>query len=268
MNLPDLRKRIATGESATLEFKTSTGQLKRAGETLCAFLNGDGGTVFFGVRPNGAIEGQTVSDAMLREIAQVTERFDPPANVAIVVFDDRIEIRSSGRLPRGITVKQLSGKHESKPTNPLIAEAFRRTGAVEVWGRGTNRVISLCKRHGASPPTFREESGFVTVTFKAQMVAGDASRNSRAQSGAQSGAQSRAQSAMILNALSRGALSGSALADALGMRSKTGALKRTLGELLSDALIEYTLPDKPKSRLQKYRWTKVGEKTLMEQEST
>jgi len=58
--------------------------------------------------------------------------------VAIVVFDDRIEIRSYGCLPSGITVKKLSGKHDSKPVNPLIAGAFHRTGAVEVWGRGTN----------------------------------------------------------------------------------------------------------------------------------
>jgi len=28
---------------------------------------------------------------------------------------------------------------------PIIAEAFHRTGAVEVWGRGTNRVIAMCK---------------------------------------------------------------------------------------------------------------------------
>jgi ATP-dependent DNA helicase RecG len=91
--------------------------------------------------------------------------------VAIVVFDDRIEIRSYGRLPNGVTVKQLSGKHISKPTNPLIAGAFHRTGAVEVWGRGTNRVIEMCKKHGAAPPTFEELQGFLIVTFKAQIVA-------------------------------------------------------------------------------------------------
>jgi ATP-dependent DNA helicase RecG len=90
--------------------------------------------------------------------------------VAIVVFDDRIEIRSSGRLPNGITVEQLLGRHDSKPTNPLIAGAFHRTGAVEVWGRGTNRVIEMCQRHGTAPPVFEEWQGFLVVTFKAQMV--------------------------------------------------------------------------------------------------
>jgi predicted HTH transcriptional regulator len=44
---------------------------------------------------------------------------------------------------------------------------------VEVWGRGTNRVISACKKHGAKPPVFEENEGFVYVTFKAQIVATD-----------------------------------------------------------------------------------------------
>jgi ATP-dependent DNA helicase RecG len=89
-----------------------------------------------------------------------------------VVFDDRIEIRSYGRLPTGITVEQLSGRHDSKPTNPLIAEAFHRTGAVEVWGRGTNRVIAMCRKHGAPPPLFEERQGFLIVTFNAALVEG------------------------------------------------------------------------------------------------
>jgi ATP-dependent DNA helicase RecG len=93
-------------------------------------------------------------------------------HVAIVIFDDRIEIRSYGPLPTGITIEQLSGKHDSKPVNPLIAGAFHRTGAVEVWGRGTNRVIAMCKKHGTEPPVFEERQGFVHVTFKAPMVVG------------------------------------------------------------------------------------------------
>jgi len=157
-------------------------------------------------------------------------------------------------------VKQLSGRHDSKPVNPLIAGAFHRTGAVEVWGRGTNRVIEMCKKHGAPLPLFEERQGFLIVTFRAQLVAGGAAGTSEAQSGAQSGAQS----IRVLGALSRGALSARALADALGIRSKTGALKRTLSEMLSETLIEYILPNKPNSRLQKYRLTPEGEKTLTE----
>ena len=66
--------------------------------------------------------------------------------------------------------------------------------------------------------------------------------------------------------MSRGALSARALADALGMRSKTGALKRTLSEMLSKTLIEYTLPDRPNSRLQKYRLMEKGRQALQKHE--
>ncbi|MCC7386350.1 MAG: hypothetical protein IT384_31195 [Deltaproteobacteria bacterium] len=54
---------------------------------------------------------------------------------------------------------------------PLIAGAFHRTGAIEVWGRGTNRVIEACRAYGIAEPTFTEGSGAVTVTFKADVVA-------------------------------------------------------------------------------------------------
>ncbi len=52
----------------------------------------------------------------------------------------------------------------------MIAGAFHRTGAVEVWGRGTNRVIAMCEKHGCAPPMFEDRQGFLIVTFKAQLV--------------------------------------------------------------------------------------------------
>ena len=48
-NLEILNGLIAGAEGGTVEFKETTGQLERGMETLCAFLNGTGGTVLFGV---------------------------------------------------------------------------------------------------------------------------------------------------------------------------------------------------------------------------
>jgi ATP-dependent DNA helicase RecG len=42
MRLADVERLVAKGESEELEFKKSTSQLRRAAETLCAFLNGTG----------------------------------------------------------------------------------------------------------------------------------------------------------------------------------------------------------------------------------
>lgn len=82
-HLQDLHKLVCKGEGPTLEFKRSTGELKEGMQTLCALLNGSGGTVLFGVWPDGAIRGQEVSDKTLREIAQANDRFEPPAHVSI-----------------------------------------------------------------------------------------------------------------------------------------------------------------------------------------
>lgn len=45
MKRQDLEKIVRAGESETVEFKKSTAQLRRAGETLCGMLNGNGGRV-------------------------------------------------------------------------------------------------------------------------------------------------------------------------------------------------------------------------------
>ena len=90
MTLDKLKALIATGESATVEFKKSTGQLTRAGETLCAFLNGSGGILLFGVAPDGAISGQLVGDDTLRDIAQMLQKLEPPTNAGI----DRLRLNN------------------------------------------------------------------------------------------------------------------------------------------------------------------------------
>jgi ATP-dependent DNA helicase RecG len=83
LRLEDIERLVSGGESETLEFKKSTGQLNRAGESLCAFLNSNGGIVIIGVTPQGKIVGQQVSDTTGQDIAEMLKRFDPPAPVEI-----------------------------------------------------------------------------------------------------------------------------------------------------------------------------------------
>jgi hypothetical protein len=61
MNIDQLRRLVAKGESDRLEFKKSTGDLKGGMETLCGFLNGSGGRVLLGVTKSGTIAGQDIA---------------------------------------------------------------------------------------------------------------------------------------------------------------------------------------------------------------
>lgn len=82
-NLNSIQDLIAEKEGGKVEFKQTTGQLERGMETLCAFLNGEGGTVLFGVSDNGKIIGQEVSDKTKREIAEAIGRLEPTATVQV-----------------------------------------------------------------------------------------------------------------------------------------------------------------------------------------
>lgn len=70
-------------ETDTIEFKKTTGQLERGMETLCAFLNGDGGTVLFGVTDEGKIIGQDIAGKTKETIGEAISRIEPNVNVRI-----------------------------------------------------------------------------------------------------------------------------------------------------------------------------------------
>ena len=480
MTTHNLERLIADGESETLELKRSTGQLKRAGQTLCAFLNGEGGRVVFGIMDGGEVVGQQVADKTLREIAAMLGRFEPPARVemdrldvgegrtvivlsapsaredapftfdgrayrrvgsttnvmpqeeygrllldrnhsrhrwenqpaagvglddldheeilrtrqtaieqrrlsagtsmdvgdildrlglridgkitqaaqvlygtrflpdfpqvllklgrfrgtkitgdildnkqehlhafamvreaiawldrtlplaarfpkgsifredrqpvpaealrevilnavmhrdyslassyvAIAVFDDRIEVRSVGAFPTGIRAEMLSGDHPSILRNPLIAGAFHRTGAVEVWGRGTNRVIEACSAHGIAPPEFSGQAGVVTVTFRAAVGPEAVKEPSRHQVGTKS-ALSRHQVQVIESARDPRPIA--ALMELCGRSDRTKFRDQVIRPLMEAGLLEMTIPDKPRSSKQRYRTTPLGQRLL------
>lgn len=87
MDLNDISNLTKRGETTTLEFKKSTANLKSACETICAFLNGDGGTVLIGVTDNGQIVGQEISDKTKREIGVELAKITPLSEVEIIYLN-------------------------------------------------------------------------------------------------------------------------------------------------------------------------------------
>jgi ATP-dependent DNA helicase RecG len=71
-------------------------------------------------------------------------------------------------------------------------------------------------------------------------------------------------SKVVLLALVKQPLQRAEVARVLGHDGVSGAINRSIKELLSKQLIEYTIPDKPNSRLQKYRLTARGQALLVQ----
>lgn len=58
-------------ESETLEFKKSTSELKEGMISIASILNKHGvGTLYFGVKPNGDVVGQTVAESSIRDVSR------------------------------------------------------------------------------------------------------------------------------------------------------------------------------------------------------
>lgn len=80
-------------ETETLEFKKSTGELKEAVQSICAILNKhQHGELYFGVKPDGTVIGQVVTEESLREVSQKIKNFIEPKiypEIKKVVIDGR-----------------------------------------------------------------------------------------------------------------------------------------------------------------------------------
>lgn len=87
-------------------------------------------------------------------------------SVAVAIFQDRLEITSSGTLHFGLTAEQLFQPHESLPWNPLLARVFYRRGIIENWGRGTLKMAELSQKAGLPRPEIEEQAGCVVVRFR------------------------------------------------------------------------------------------------------
>ena len=87
-------------------------------------------------------------------------------SVGVAVYDDRLEVTSSGSLHFGLTSEKLFTPHESLPWNPLIARTFYRRGIIEEWGRGTLKMAELTTAAGLPRPEIEDAGGCVTVRFR------------------------------------------------------------------------------------------------------
>jgi len=93
---------IRKGESETLELKKSTGELKEAVVSVASILNKHRtGQLFFGVKNDGTVSGQTVSGQTLRDVSRalaehIEPRIYPHVEKVRLEGKDCIHVRFSG----------------------------------------------------------------------------------------------------------------------------------------------------------------------------
>lgn len=87
MTINEIKELIAGNENRVLELKKTTGELVKGMQTLCAFLNSDGGWLFFGITPKLEVLGQSVTDNTQREIAHEMTKIEPAISLPIEIVE-------------------------------------------------------------------------------------------------------------------------------------------------------------------------------------
>ena len=177
------------------------------------------------------------------------------APATMMIYRDRVEFKNPN-IPHGRG--PIDPAHFTPyPKNPALCKFLIQLGRYEELGSGVNNVTKYLPFYapGAGSPSFIEDDMFTTVVPLAP-VASEVT--------GQVTGQVTPEIARMLG-IFKGEMSRQQLQDALDLKSRDNFDKRYLKPAIEMKLIEPTIPDKPNSRLQKYRITQAGQKQLLKQ---
>ena len=87
--------------------------------------------------------------------------------IQIKVYDDKMYIWNDGVMPAELSsTEKLFQPHSSKPFNPKLAGVFFKSGMIEAWGRGFEKIREACENEGAPLPEYQILSYGVMVHIK------------------------------------------------------------------------------------------------------
>ena len=196
---------------------------------------------------------EVVREAIVNAVAH--RDYTSNGSVQVMLFSDRLEVWNPGTLPPSLTLEKLRHPHGSIPGNPLLAEPLYLTKYIERMGTGTGDMIDRCRNAGLPEPQFTLTDGFV-ITLRRKPDQAFA-----AVGGQPTGEVTDPVTDPVLKlvvVLGQRSLAPSDIQNRLQLRHRPTFRENYLHAALEAGFIERTIPDKPSSRLQKYRLTEKG----------
>lgn len=158
--------------------------------------------------------------------------------IQILMFSNRIEIRSPGGIYGRLRVDQL-GKMQPDTRNPVIITAMEVLGLTENRYSGIPTIRRAMEESGLGEPIFSEERGSFTVI----LYNGE---NTKIQQGELSDRET-----MLLEYLSI-PRSRKEIAAFLGLNTVQYAMQSFLNPMLEKGVVKLTIPEKPRSHRQRF----------------
>lgn len=137
-------------ESETLEFKKTTGEMREAMASIASILNKNGvGTLYFGIKPNGDVVGQTVTESSLRDVSRtiyesIKPQIYPIVQEEIVEGKHLIKVEFSGEeVPYSAYGRYYlrTADEDREVTPPVLKQFFVANEYKEKWERGCSTAL-------------------------------------------------------------------------------------------------------------------------------
>ena len=153
------------------------------------------------------------------------------------------------------STEKLFEKHSSKPYNPKLANVFFKSGLIEAWGRGFDKIKEACAKYDGRLPEYNISASGIMVLCKAcdkyLELLNDEENLHLGQSGRDHDQDGHDVVMMILD-FCKEAKSIPEIMEKFGFDSRTSFRRKYLNTLVKEGRLKMTLPDKPRSKNQKY----------------
>jgi ATP-dependent DNA helicase RecG len=108
----------------------------------------------------------TWKEALINAIAHRDYSLEGSA-ISVWMFEDRIEVRSPGKLPGPMKAQKILGQERIHyARNPLMTRVLTDAGFMRSLGDGLPRVFQEMDHQGLNAPEWRDEEGFCCFIFR------------------------------------------------------------------------------------------------------
>jgi ATP-dependent DNA helicase RecG len=201
----------------------------------------------------------SIRDAIFREVASnilIHREYTNPFPAKLVIGQGRVWTENSNN-PRGFGHIDPEN-FAPMPKNPNIAKFFREIGRADELGSGVRNLMKYGKAYGKKDPELIEGDIFRTIVYVPEGETGETMVVTPHVT------PHVAPHVKKLLKILVGEMTREDLQAALKLQDRKSFRELYLEPALSAGLIEMTIPDKPKSRNQRYRLTEKGKNVLME----
>jgi len=171
-----------------------------------------------------------------------------PKSNEVAIYKDRVEIFNPGEFSEGFEPEDFIKGQGSIPRNPLIANTLYLSKDIEKWGSGFRRITEACQKSNTKVKFEMRKNGFMVIFYRKsdKELLDLTGENKNTHEKTYENIEEKVLEFCIQERTAK------EIAEYCGYKGVDRFKRNYLKALLEQEKIKMTIPDKPKSKNQKY----------------